>query len=216
MEPFQARLSEPERLDLQRHSRERRFARNEVVVHEGDPGDALHIVERGLFVARSSSTLGHVVTVNLFPPGAVFGEMALLLPDSVRSATIVALTDGRTRSLRRAEFEDMRSRSSGRHIEELLTADLVLRMRKQTSQLIELLFTPTTKRVQRQLLRLDELGLEGDGWIRIGQGELAMMTATTRATVNRALRDLEKAGILEVARGRVRVADRGRLADKAR
>ena len=158
------------------------------------------------------------MTVNVFRPGSVFGELALLVPDSVRSATIVALTDGRTRSLRRAEFEQLRSRSSGRHIEELLTADLVRRNREQTSQLIELLFTPTTKRVQRQLLRLDELGLaeEGDGWIRIGQSELAMMTATTRATVNRALRDLEKAGILEVARGRVRIADRRRLADKAR
>jgi CRP-like cAMP-binding protein len=62
-------------------------------------------------------------------------------------------------------------------------------------------------------LRLSELGIvdDGDGWIRISQDELAMMTATTRATVNRVVRDLEKRGITELARGRTRIIDRARL-----
>jgi DNA-binding transcriptional regulator YhcF (GntR family) len=42
------------------------------------------------------------------------------------------------------------------------------------------------------------------------------MTATTRATVNRVVRDLEKAGVIEVGRGRVRIADRPTLSTKAR
>ena len=58
-----------------------------MVFHEGDPGDALHIVESGLFVARSSSTLGHVLTVNVFRAVCVFGSLALLSPDSCSSAT---------------------------------------------------------------------------------------------------------------------------------
>ena len=56
-------------MEVLRHTKARRFGRNEVVFHEGDPGDALHIVESGVFVARSSSTLGHVLTVNVFMPG---------------------------------------------------------------------------------------------------------------------------------------------------
>ena len=48
----------------------------------------MHIVESGLFVARSSRTLGHVLTVNVFTPWSVFGELALLSPDSCRSATL--------------------------------------------------------------------------------------------------------------------------------
>ena len=36
----------------------RRFAPGEVVFHEGDPGDALHFVTHGVFVARSSSPRG--------------------------------------------------------------------------------------------------------------------------------------------------------------
>lgn len=218
MEWFQERLTEQERQDVQRHTRERRFARNEVVFHEGDPGDALHIVERGLFVARSSDTLGHILTVNVFQPGSVFGELAVLAPGAPRSATIVAITEGRTRCLRRVELNELRNRSAGRHIDELLMSAMANRVGQLTAQVVELCFTPTTKRVRRQLLRLDELGLadEGSGWIRLGQGELAMMTATTRATVNRVLRDLEKAGVLEVARGRLRINDRMALAAKAR
>ena len=90
MQSLYALLSESDRAEVLRHTRARRFGRNEVVFHEGDPGDALHIVESGVFVARSSSTLGHVLTVNVFTPWSVFGELALLSPDSCRSATVAS------------------------------------------------------------------------------------------------------------------------------
>ena len=53
---------------------------------------------------------------------------------------------------------------------------------------------------------------DGDGWIRLSQDELAMFTATTRATVNRVLGDLERRGVLQIARGRTRVTNRDELA----
>jgi len=218
MEPLAARLRESDRAELLRHTSAKRFARNEVVFHEGDPGNSLHIVETGLFVARSSSTLGHVLTVNVFKPGAVFGELSLLSAESTRSATVVAMRAGRTRVLRRDDLQQLRAVNAGRVIEEFLVNVLIDRNRVLTAQLIELLFTPTTKRIQRQLLQLEDLGVDdgSDGWIRISQEELSMMTATTRATVNRVLRDLEKRGIVELARGRIRIVDRSRLAAVSR
>jgi CRP/FNR family transcriptional regulator, cyclic AMP receptor protein len=79
-----------------------------------------------------------------------------------------------------------------------------------TSQLMELMFTPAHQRVHREVLRLDDLGIATDdnGWIHLGQEELATLTGTTRATVNRALRDAEKAGLLELRRGASRIIDR--------
>jgi CRP-like cAMP-binding protein len=211
-------LTDDERADLRRHTSERRYSRNEVVFHEGDPGDSLHIVERGLFVARSSSTLGHLLTVNVFGPGSVFGEIALLARDSVRTATVVAVDGGRTRVLRRTDLHELRSRDVGRHIDEFLLAALAERSGELTARVIELLFTPTTKRIQRELLRLGDLGIgdDGDGWIRLSQAELAMLTASTRATVNRVLRDLERNGIVELGRGRSRIVDRRQLASRSR
>ena len=206
-------LSEDQRLELMRHTTVRNFARNEVVFHEGDPGDALHIVEKGLFVARSSSTLGHVLIVNVFRPGSVFGEFALLRLDPVRSATVAALRAGRTRMLRRADLERLRSGPAGRQVDQFLLTALADRNLALTAQLIELLFTSTSKRIQRQLLRLSELGIvdDGDGWIRLSQDELAMLTATTRATVNRVLRDLERRRIVDLGRGRSRIIDVAQL-----
>jgi CRP/FNR family transcriptional regulator, cyclic AMP receptor protein len=217
MELLSALLSERDRVEVLRRSRARQFARNEVVFHEGDPGDALHIVESGLFVARSSSTLGHVLTINIFRPWSVFGELALLSPGACRSATVVAMRSGRTRSLRRDDLEELHVDGPGRIIDQFLLAVLAERNRALTAQVVELLFTPAAKRMQRQLLRLAELGVgEDDGWIRISQDELAMMTATTRATANRVLRDLEKREIVEIARGRIRIVDRAGLSDTSR
>jgi CRP/FNR family cyclic AMP-dependent transcriptional regulator len=207
-------LTAEEQREVMRHTSERQFSRNEVVFHEGDPADSLHIVERGLFVARSSSTLGHVLIVNVFSPGSVFGELALLRADPVRSATVAAVRPGRTRMLRRVDLERLRAGAAGRAVDRFLLAAVAEQNLALTAQVIELLFTPTWKRIQRQLLRLDEVGVadDGDGWIRLSQDELAMLTATTRATVNRVLRDLERRGIVELARGRSRVTDRTGLA----
>jgi CRP-like cAMP-binding protein len=207
-------LSADEREALIRHTTTRRFSPNEVVLHEGDPADALHIVEHGLFAARSSSTLGHVLTVNVFGPGAVFGELALLTSDAVRSATVVSLRAGQTRMLRRAGLELLRSSPAARAFDRYLLTTLAERNIALTQQLIELLFVPAGKRIQRQLLRLAELGIgdDGDGWIRLSQDELAMLTGTTRATVNRVVRDLERRGVVELARGRSRIVDAPTLA----
>src|SRR5688500_11151525 len=213
MDALHALLTGPEREELVRHTTARRFARHEVVFHEGDPADSLHLVERGLFVARSSSTLGHVLIVNVFPIGSVFGELSLILPDTARSATVAALQPGATRMLRRAELEVLRERPLGRTIDRYLLGALAERNRILTQQLVELLFTPSRRRIQRQILTLDRLGIadRGDGWIGLSPDELAMLTASTRATVNRVLRDLERQGVIELARGRSRVTDRDRL-----
>ena len=214
MEALRALLTEGEWGELIRYTTPRRFARHEVVFHAGDPSDSMHVVERGLFVARSSSPLGHMLIVNVHPAGSVFGELSLIVPGTTRSATIAALQPSTTRMLRRTELEFLRERPLGRKLDRYLLTAMAEKNRNLTQQLVELLYTKSWQRVQRRLLSLDELGVAdaGDGWIRISQDELAMLTATTRATVNRVLRDLERQGVIELGRGRSRITDRARLA----
>ena len=217
MEALQALLTDDERADLIRHTTARRFARHEVVFHQGDPADSLHIVERGLFVARSSSPLGHVLIVRVIGAGSVFGELGLIVPGSTRSATVAALQPSATRMLRRTQLDMLRERPIGRKLDRYLLSAMAERNQTLTEQVVELLFTPSWRRIQRQLLILDQAGIaEGDdGWIHLSQDELAMLTATTRATVNRVLRDLARQGVIELGRGRSRVTDRARLAQIA-
>jgi CRP/FNR family transcriptional regulator, cyclic AMP receptor protein len=204
-------LGEAERSSVLQASVRRRFGPGEVVFHQGDPGDALHIVTSGFLVARSSTSLGQVVTLNLFTPGSVFGELALLSPDARRAATVVAIERSDTLVLRREAFEALRRHDRG--MDAFLVSVLARRNRDLSAQLMDLLFSPADERVYRRLLLLDELPATAsrDGWVRATQDDVAAFAGTTRATVNRAMRQVERDGLIELARGRFRILDRAAL-----
>jgi CRP/FNR family transcriptional regulator, cyclic AMP receptor protein len=207
-------IGESERRDLLRLAVRRRFARGEIVFHEGDPGESLHIVTSGVFLARSSSTLGALIGVNIFGEGSVFGELALLSDEPQRSATVVALHEGTTLALARSHFEALRARNP--RIDRFLVSVLAKRNRRLTTHLVELLFAPAELRVYRQLLAFsDMVGPSPNGWVRLRQSELAMLAGTTRSTTNRALRRAEERGLVELARGRVRIVDLSALRARA-
>jgi len=66
--------------------------------------------------------------------------------------------------------------------------------------------------VLRRLRELAELyGEEGTRVIPLTQEEIAGLAGTSRATVNRVLRAEERAGSLELTRGRTTVLDPSRL-----
>jgi CRP/FNR family transcriptional regulator, cyclic AMP receptor protein len=208
-------LGDQERRTLLRVAVRRRFARNEVVFHEGDPGESLHIVTRGIFIARSSSTLGSLIAVNVFGEGGVFGETALVTANSRRSATLSALRRSETMMIAGRDFEALRQREP--RVDRFLVSVLAERNRALTAQLVELLFCPVETRIYRRLLAFAELpgSADDEGWIRLGQADLATLAGTTRSTVNRALRRAEDRGLVELARGSLRIADATRLEDQA-
>jgi CRP/FNR family transcriptional regulator, cyclic AMP receptor protein len=183
----------------------RRFGRGEVVFHEGDPGDALHIVTAGVFVARGSSTMGEVIAVNVFAPGDVFGELVLLTAGARRSATVAALCPSATLMVAQAHFEALRTRVPS--VDRILLSLLAQRNRALTAHLIELQFTPADQRVVRRLLDFHAMTAEDGGWVRLNQAELATLAGTTRSTANRVLRAAAARGEVELGRGRVRVLD---------
>lgn len=185
----------------------RRFGRGEVVCHEGDPGDALHIVTAGVFVARSASTMGEVIAVNVFATGDVFGELVLLTPGARRSATVAALYPSATLMIPQAHFEALRARVPS--VDRILLSLLAQRNRALTAHLIELQFTPADQRVVRRLLDFHAMTAtaEDGGWVRLNQAELATLAGTTRSTANRVLRAAAARGQVELGRSRVRVLD---------
>ena len=50
--PILSVLSDEDRRALLSTARRRRFARNEVVFHEGDPGETLHLLSKGHVAIR--------------------------------------------------------------------------------------------------------------------------------------------------------------------
>lgn len=194
----------------------RRFGRREVVFHEGDPGDSLHLVLSGRLAVRITTPLGDTATLSLLGAGSVFGELALLDPDSRRTATVEALEQTSTLALRRAVLFDLRERDPG--IDRFLALTLAGYVRRLSAMVLDALYLPVGQRVTRRLADLADLYGDptGRAEIVLTQDDVASLAGTTRATANRVLRALESRGVVRLARGRIIVPDRGRLAAELR
>src|SRR5271163_2421510 len=101
-------LSEEERREVLRLALRRRFRRGEILFHEGDPGDTLHLIDQGHVAMRVTTPLGDVATLIVEGPGGYFGELALVSEKGTRNSTVVALDPVETLSLHRDQFEELR------------------------------------------------------------------------------------------------------------
>jgi CRP/FNR family transcriptional regulator, cyclic AMP receptor protein len=184
----------------------RSFGRGEVVFHRGDPANALHLIVKGRFAVRITTPLGDTATLGVRGPGDAFGELALISESVERSATVQALEAAETRSVHRDDFERLRREHPS--VDAILVALLAERVRRLSEQLTEAYYLSAEKRVQRRLADLAELY---DGVVQLPQEALAELAGTSRATVNRVLRELENRGVVELGRSRIVVVDTARL-----
>jgi CRP-like cAMP-binding protein len=190
-------------------ARRRRFKRNEVVFHDGDPGDTLHLVLKGHFAIRITTPLGDEAMIRVFGPADYFGELAMLSPGP-RRGSAVSLDGGETMSVHRNDFELLRAKRP--KINEMLTDALVAEVRRLSAALIEALYVPVERRIWLRLIDLVELfGGDSQVVIPLTQDDIAQLAGTTRPTANRVLRAGEEQGVLELARGRIEVHDRTAL-----
>jgi CRP/FNR family transcriptional regulator, cyclic AMP receptor protein len=182
-------------------ARRRTFARGEVVFHRDDPADSLHLVVRGRFGARVLTPVGDSVLVDVLGPGQSFGELALLLPEARRSATVEALEAGETRSVYCDDFSTLQRAHPG--VKDVLLRLVAEQLRRSTDRVVEAHYVDAETRVRR---RLAELATTYDGGVvRLRQEDVAALAGTSRATVNRVLREEEKLGTVALARGRTAV-----------
>ncbi|MEW6061990.1 MAG: cyclic nucleotide-binding domain-containing protein [Bacteroidota bacterium] len=75
----------------------------EVIFHQGDPGNALYLINDGQIEIRSG-TNGQTRTIATLDSGHSFGEMALLTGDP-RSASAIAITDATLLRLGKDQFD---------------------------------------------------------------------------------------------------------------
>ncbi|HET6551599.1 MAG TPA: Crp/Fnr family transcriptional regulator [Solirubrobacter sp.] len=206
--PILAGVPEDDARRVLQIARRRVFARREVVFHRGDPADTLHLVHKGHFAVRIGTPLGDTVMLNLIGPGDTFGEIALLDEVGPRSATVVALEAAETRAIHKLDFDALR----GRHpaVADVLARALALQVRRLSELLLEAHYVAADRRVLRRLAALG-----GGGVVPLTQEEISNLAGTSRATVNRVLREAQARGELALRRGRIEVLDATALAARA-
>ena len=213
--PVLASMPAEDRRRLVATLRRRAYRRDEVIFHQGDPADTLHLVAAGHVSVRVTLPGGEFVIVVLFGPGDAFGETALVGGPRPRGGTVIALDPCETLSLSRDQFERLRASYPGvnRFLVELLSA----RVDRLNRQLLEALYVPAERRVLRRLLDLCQM-YGGDGQhivIPVTQETLASLAGTTRPTANQVLGRLAARQLVEVSRGQIAVLNRGELHRRA-
>lgn len=201
--PLFAPLSRDELDTLAELATERRAARDETVLRQGDPGTSMMVLVTGRLRAGAASLDGREVTMSLIEPGGVLGEIALL-DGQPRSLDIVAMQDSLLLVVERAGFLPfLRARPD---LMLRLMALLCERLRHASTAFEGVALSSLSARLARLLLELaDRHGAPAPGGVRIGlklsQRDLSAQVAATRERVNKQLRQWHEAGVLGDADG---------------
>lgn len=211
-------LSDADRRAVQSSARRRRFARREVIFHEGDLADSVHLIAKGRVTIHTTTPLGDVSLLSIMTVGEAFGELALVLPSARRTATATALEPSETLVVYRDVFEDLRAQHPS--IDRFLVSLLSTQVARLSQQLAELAFYGLEARVTRKLVELASLfaatAVPGDPIvIPLTQEDMAGLTGATRPRVNEVLRKAEAAGVVALGRGKIEITDLDALRRRA-
>jgi len=198
--------------------RTRRYRRGEVIFHQGDPGDALHIILGGRVKISSPSETGVEAILATLRPGEFFGALALL-DGASRSASATAVDATETLVLPRERFRQLVNDVPA--IRDHVFEELAHELRRLTNHVEELHFLDIAGRLAARLTRLaEEQGSEANGEIRldgpITQGELAAMVGSTRQSVNKLLGWFVDDGLIRIERDAIVITDLDGLKRAAR
>ena len=209
-------LDEASRREVLAVCRRRKFARGEVVFHEGDPGDTLHLIAKGHVAVRTTTPRGDQALIRVLGPGDFFGELAVIAP-AARNATIACLDATETLGLHREAFDEIRGKHPG--VDAVVMQALIAEVRRLSVQLSEALYLPAESRVWKRVADLTRLYETSSGdivTIPLNQDDVAHMAGTTRPTANKVLRSGEDKGVLRISRGCIEILDVAALAKLAR
>ena len=208
---------EPDELaDIVARGQVRQFKAGQPLLAQGDRGDTLYIVLKGLARVSMVAANGREIVLDYAEPGHVLGEIAFL-DGGERTASVEAIDPVEVLSLSRAAFEDIVERHKGLALR-LLKA--MARRLRQNNAVIEADRAYTSgPRLARFLLRLMMGGVEESGEaklkIALSQGELGNFAGMSREQINRQLSAWADSGIVALKTGRVTVLDRESLIDIA-
>jgi CRP-like cAMP-binding protein len=190
--------------------RRRTFGRGEVVFHELDPADSLHLVAAGRFAVRRTTPLGEDSLLAIRGPGDFFGELALVSGGN-RSATVQALEAAETLAVYRTDFEELRRRYP--QVDQVLVLMLAREVRRMDDLLSESYYVSAERRVLRRLLEVADA--YGGADVPLTQEQLAALAGTSRATVNAVLSAERQRGTVTLRRGRTTLTDPAALSRRA-
>lgn len=189
---------------------ENKAERNEVILYEGEPAEALYFVVSGVVKMLKTSAEGKEQILNIARPGNSFNDVPVfdggLNPASAQAMSPVVLYE-----IRRNDITDILLNYPQVAIN---TAKVLAEQVRQLVTLVEdLSFRHVISRVARVLL---ENARDGSGsGPKLTQQDMAAITGSAREVVGRSIRTLEDEGLINLVRHRIVIKDVEALKEKA-
>ncbi len=210
--PLLADLEEGELERIAQVAIPRSFPKGARVFHEGDESDACYVIRDGEVRVTREHSDGRAIALATLGPGELFGELAML-DGGTRSASVEALSDVELLALSAADMKGLFERNA--EITTKLVVALTKRLRETNERISRQSFQTVPSRVAgvlSQLVAAESAEPGADAvTIRMNQADLAQLAGTSRESVSRFLAVLERAGVVQVGRGRVTVLEPPRL-----
>lgn len=207
-------LPAPLRDALARFLRPRRLTAGELLFSQGDPPGGICFVETGAIRLYAADGDGREQTLQVVRPGASFNEVPFFdrgpepaSAQAIEASVVLVLPVERRDEILR-EVPGLAIAAS---------ASFAFRLRQTIALVEDLSFRQVAGRVGRVLLQAVEphAGVgAGSGGLALTQREIAEMVGSSREVVARTLRQLERDGLVRMARGRIVLLDRDGLAGR--
>ncbi len=177
------------------------FAGGSSLFIQDDPSDRLYAIVRGRVEISFYSRSGRKLVANIETEQSLIGEIGTL-DGGPRSATATCITDCNMVSISRAQLVARLERHPdlARFMIELLCG----RIRRLSGELGDQALLNIEARLAKRLLFLNDILAGADGWIAISQSELAEFLGATRESVNKVLKEWQRANLVESRRGALR------------
>ena len=198
--PFLCHLGETELTRLSNVVREHRFARNEIILCEEDAQRYMYVVNSGKVKVVQSSITGKEKILAIHKKGDYFGEMALL-DGHASPATVIAMEESVIALVSRDDFVNS-FLAEGKIVQDII-AMLCSRLREAWFMIRVMSFANAEERVHSVLEHLcGRYGIKDSRGtilpIKLTHKEIAEYASLSRETVSRQLKQMERAGEIEV------------------
>jgi CRP-like cAMP-binding protein len=207
--PYFSSVPADDLAELARGLRERRYRAGDVIFRKGDQTEGLCIVLSGSVRTVRTSAEGREQVLKVFGPGRTFADIAVF-DGEPQPAEAIAITESTIAFVPQADLLTLLRGHPDAAIETIRLFASRLRAYKQMVE--DLSLRTVVARVARVLVdraRGAQTLVEESASLtpHYTQEEIAAMVGSVREVVQRALKTLETAGLIQMARGQIQVID---------
>ncbi len=185
---------------------EKKVERDDIIVLEGEPADALYFVGSGAVKMFRTSVDGKEQVLKIVRPGESFNDVAVF-DGGPNLASTQAMGPATVYGILKHDLHDFLQKHPQVALD--VVSVLAAQLRHLVSLVDDLSFRPVVGRVAKILLEYASDGANPGQ--RLTQQDMAAIVGTAREVVGRSLKALETSGVIRMDRHRIVVTDREAL-----